>query len=106
MPLLSEYQCCVSAWATFIVGFRASPVSIGTTFTCRRCTRVWERVQQVEGSRGRDRRWMLIDEPEPEPELTDAQERLARQLLEMYANREENRALIEQRLRRLDGGEP
>jgi hypothetical protein len=47
MPLLSEYQCCVSAWATFIVGFRASPVSIGT-----------------------------------------------------------NRALIEQRLRRLDGGEP
>jgi hypothetical protein len=96
MPVLSEFPCCVSAWARLLTGFGGGRVLEGTTFACERCTRVWERVQQAEGSRGRDARWMLIDEPEPE--LTDAQERLARAEIEML--------LHESQILRLNGGEP
>jgi hypothetical protein len=107
MPVLSEFRCCVSAWARLLVGFYGQRVPEGTTFECARCTRVWERAQPADGSRGRDARWMLIDEPEPES--SDAQERLARDLdlLSMYANREEGgERRREREVLRLNGGEP
>jgi hypothetical protein len=65
--LLSQSECCTESWHRYVTMRRTSVLS-GASFICGQCTRVWERVVTPSGTIWtRDYRWVLVDEPEPEP---------------------------------------